>query len=281
MPWTDPGLNLAAEEYLLDESRAAEAGPVLLVYENSEAIVIGKNQNPWREIAPSVLRGGSPRFFRRISGGGTVWHGPGNLNFSFIMPRGGFCKEENLDFVRRAVARLGVNPDRTARGDLVAGGGKVSGNALCYRKDRALHHGTLLVCARLDRLKSCLPDAEGPRLRISTRAIASVSMPVANLADFAAGIACRSLAQALLDEARDVYASVSAPAGTEDFLPQARLREIAALRDTWQWRYGMTPAFCCQIGEKTFTVQDGIVVSAAPAGDDRVGLRFDPDLLCS
>ncbi|MDR3200578.1 MAG: hypothetical protein LBT68_03865 [Spirochaetales bacterium] len=277
LPWADAGRSLAAEEYLLD-NEAPSGGdiPVLLAYENSEALVIGKNQNPWKEIALAVLHSGSPRFFRRISGGGTVWHGPGNLNFSFIVPRGGFSKEENLDFVRRAVGRLGIPLERTARGDLEAGGKKVSGNALCYRKNRVLHHGTLLVRAALDRLKNAIAPsgAAGLRLGIETRAVASVPASVANLADFADGIDCASLTRALLEEARAVYESVTAPDDAAPFLPPAKLDALMRRHDAWEWLYGMTPAFICRVEGKTFTVKDGIVVAVDPPDDEQVGKRF-------
>jgi lipoate-protein ligase A len=278
----DPAWSLAAEEYLLDNPAAAGGLPVLILYENRGALVIGKNQNPWKEIAPPVLRGGSPEFYRRISGGGAVWHGPGNLNFAFIMPRGDFSKEENLDFVRRALARAGLRVHRTARGDLVCGGEKVSGNALAYHKNRVLHHGTLLVDADLRALRSCLPDgvrAGGGEFFIETRAVASVPMPVANLKDFSPGITALRIAEAFLEEARALYETVEVPENPETLLPPEKLRPLISRHETWEWKCGATPAFVCGTAGAELYVRDGLICAVRIAGaecpeDGRIGKRF-------
>jgi lipoate-protein ligase A len=269
LPRTDPGFNLAVEEYFLDGPDApAEGLWILLVYENSESVIIGKNQNPWKEIALPVLRRGKPRFFRRISGGGAVWHGQGNLNFSFITPRNEFSKEENLDFVRRALGRLGVSPERTDRGDLVIAGKKISGNALCYRKNRVLHHGTILVNAGLEALRSCLPPADNTAgsnpFRIETRGVPSFPMPVANLADFAPGATVSLTIKALFEEARGSRETVSSP-GAEALPSPAKLADIIKRHDSREWLYGAAPAFTCRLGGALLTVKNGCIAEIAPS----------------
>ena len=58
---TDPALNLALEEHLLETPPpGVGGGPLLLLYENSEAVIIGKNQNPWLEVPPAAPARGSP-----------------------------------------------------------------------------------------------------------------------------------------------------------------------------------------------------------------------------
>jgi lipoate-protein ligase A len=269
LPWNFPGRNLAVEEYILDEGGAVRGGSsVLLVYENSEALIIGKNQNPWREIALPVLQSGSPRFFRRVSGGGAVWHGPGNLNFSFIADRGSFSKGENLDFVRRALYRLGLPVEMTARGDFAAGGKKLSGNALCYRKSRALHHGTILVDAPPDRVVRCLTPDGPPGCAIETRAIASVPMPVTNLKELLPTVTSGLVIEALFDEARTGYEEAFAVEVTDGFFPSEKLRVLEDRHNSWEWLYGATPSFTCKLGDRVFSVRDGIVTAT--------GQRFSP-----
>ena len=76
-PSTDPYFNIAAEEYLLKETD----GDFTFIYVNDPSIIIGKHQNAYAEInLPYILEKGIP-VVRRISGGGTVWHDPGNVNF--------------------------------------------------------------------------------------------------------------------------------------------------------------------------------------------------------
>ncbi|MDR1317132.1 MAG: lipoate--protein ligase family protein [Spirochaetales bacterium] len=287
LPWTSAARNLAAEEYLLDG--ADTDASFLLVYENSESLIIGKNQNPWLELALPVLQSGEPPFFRRISGGGAVWQGPGNLNFSFITNRAGFSKEDNLDFVRRSLRRSGVCIERTARGDLTAGGKKVSGNALCFRRGRVLHHGTLLVDAPLEKLKNSLsvhtgegaePPVASPVV-IETRAVASVcGMPVANLKDFSASLTPALCVQALLEEALAVYENLRVPAEPGAMFPVEKLRVLENRHRDRDWLYGATPAFTCRSGETLLTVQNGIITAADPPSGGRFeGKYFTSDLI--
>ncbi|MDR1179037.1 MAG: lipoate--protein ligase family protein [Spirochaetales bacterium] len=285
LPWTSAARNLAAEEYLLDEADPEVS--FLLVYENSESLIIGKNQNPWMELALPVLQSGEPPFFRRISGGGAVWQGPGNLNFSFITNRAHFSKEDNLDFVRRALRRFGVCIEKTARGDLTAGGKKVSGNALCFRRGRVLHHGTLLVDAPLEKLKNSLsahtgagaeslgvPPFASPFI-IETRAVASVcGMPVANLKDFSASLTPDLCVQALLEEALAVYENLSVPTDPGALFPMEKLRALENRHRDRDWLYGATPAFTCRSGETLLTVQNGIITAADPPSGGRFEGKF-------
>jgi hypothetical protein len=80
-PSSDPHFNIATEEYLLKET----TGDFTFIYVNDPSIIIGKHQNAYAEVnLPYILDNDIP-LVRRISGGGTVWHDPGNVNFSFIL----------------------------------------------------------------------------------------------------------------------------------------------------------------------------------------------------
>ena len=63
----DPYFNLAFEEILLKESRE----DFLVIGINSESVIIGKHQTPFREIDPSFVFLNNIPVIRRISGGGT------------------------------------------------------------------------------------------------------------------------------------------------------------------------------------------------------------------
>ena len=167
--------NLAAEESLLD---AAPSEPVVLIYRNTPAVVIGKNQNPWRECSVSRLDALGVKLARRITGGGTVFHDAGNLNIACILPRAMYRRDEVLRLTINGLARLGIVAEIAGSTSLAVDGRKISGNAFCYRRDHVLHHGTLLWDADLEKLRAALvPDLPD----IETRAVASVPMPVANL----------------------------------------------------------------------------------------------------
>ena len=48
--------------------------PLLLLYRDEPCVVIGRNQNPWKEVNIRASRRTGIPFIRRHSGGGTVYH---------------------------------------------------------------------------------------------------------------------------------------------------------------------------------------------------------------
>lgn len=232
----EPLENLSFEECVLDS--AGVILPSLIFYENRDAVVIGKNQNPWLECDPDALEKRGIPLFRRISGGGTVFHCLGNLNIGFIVPRNGFDRAEQLEIVGDALRRFGLIPEITDRGDILCDGLKVSGNAMCYRRDRVLHHITLLYNADLGRLAESLTPADAS---IETKAIASHRMPVTNLRDIGVNVDHTSLRDSIVHSFNNVY-SVGEVRTVHETDPGC----LASRRErhvSWEWRFGRTPRF--------------------------------------
>ncbi|HCD68366.1 MAG TPA: lipoate--protein ligase, partial [Bacteroidetes bacterium] len=168
--------NLALEEYLVTQSN----DDILLFYINSPSVVIGKHQNPWKEVDLTLRNEKKHTIARRLSGGGTVYHDRGNINFSFI-------RNKNQDFVNfkehiipisAALEKLGIRNIISPRNDIFVNDHKVSGNAehVNSKLGRILHHGTLLYDSDLIRLNGSIRPQK--KYEIKTHAVNSVRSPV-------------------------------------------------------------------------------------------------------
>ena len=174
----DPWFNLAAEEYLLRQTDM----DVFMLWENAPCLVIGKHQNPVMEINASCLIDEKIPVIRRISGGGTVFHGPGNLNFSFITTSSD--QEDKINFqgftkpILDYLNSKGVQAEMTGISNLTVNGLKFSGNAAHVFKNRSIHHGTLLFEADLKAVDRCLRKVDSS---IQTKAVQSIRAQITNL----------------------------------------------------------------------------------------------------
>ena len=112
----DPWRNLALEELCLD--RAGRDGRILFLWQSSDAVIIGKNQNPWLECSLPDMEKDGVKLARRLSGGGAVFHDAGNLNFAFVVPRREYKDGTIFDIVIAALKRCGVEAVRMGKNSL-------------------------------------------------------------------------------------------------------------------------------------------------------------------
>lgn len=237
----NPFHNLALEELLFERGE-----PCLYLWQNAHTVVIGRNQNAWKECRAESLEAAGGKLARRTSGGGAVYHDTGNLNFTFLVPREAYDLPRQLGVILAAVRALGIEADFTGRNDIVAAGGaKFSGNAFRFSEDMALHHGTILVSADLAALSAYLRPSPA---KLAAKGIASVRSRVTNLAEFRPGLSIEAVAEA-------VSAAYRAEYGPYRLLPEADL-DAAALRDkearfaSWDWRMGASFPFDAELSAR-------------------------------
>lgn len=199
----NPFLNLAIENYLLRFSPPESV--VLFLYVNKPCVVIGRNQNPWLEVNLKLLSQRNQEaadaqpsrgiaLVRRRSGGGTVFHDEGNVNYSVISPPKNFTRDKHAEMVAKAIQRFNASARVNERHDIVIDSKspiaasehvvpkplKVSGSAYKFIRNRALHHGTLLLTSpNLGSISKYLSSPGRPFL--SAKGVESVRSPVANI----------------------------------------------------------------------------------------------------
>lgn len=222
----DPFLNLSIEHFLLQKTPIDST--ILFLYVNDPCVVIGRNQNPWLEanlrllakglapILPSTLTGKDKQrllqpvqLARRRSGGGTVFHDHGNLNYSVICPTPDFTRDKHVEMVVRAIRHDNPRARVNERHDIVLDQGcvlpsglqpdpanmhataystgsgehpplKVSGSAYKLTRNRSLHHGTcLLNSPNLAFISQCLRSPA--RAFMNARGVESVRSPISNV----------------------------------------------------------------------------------------------------
>ena len=173
--------NLAAEEYLFTH----RTDDILFLYVNEPCVVVGRNQDVVSEVNVDFCRTHKIPVFKRMSGGGTVYHDPGNMNYCFISNRmkGESPLKDNFqEPLVTVLAGLSVEVLIGKRNDLwLPGGHKVSGTASHVGKSRILQHGTLLYDSNLVNLEKCLTPKD---TFMNSRAIASVPSPVRNIRSY-------------------------------------------------------------------------------------------------
>jgi len=181
-PSTDVYYNLAAEAHFLHHTNEN----LFLFWQSESAVVCGKHQNLCAEINYAACQALGIKAARRVSGGGTVYHDLGNLNFAFIQDLGTTLdKAVNykrfLEPIRIALASLGIESTYSERDDLLYKGLKFSGNAqhIFQQQKRVLHHGTLLLNANIHNLGAALKTAGS----YQDKAVKSNRSAVTNLAD--------------------------------------------------------------------------------------------------
>lgn len=235
---TDPYFNLAAEEFLL---RNADDDFIML-WKSNPVVVCGKHQNIYAEMNYPYVTGNNIRIARRLTGGGTVFHDQGNINFTFIKNGKAGALVQFSQFIAPVIEFLnesGIAAVQGPKHDILVHGKKISGNAEHVYKNRVLHHGTLLYDANLDMLRKSIQRTQGMYIDKSVQSNRSSVMNISSLlpADISIEHFCNQLFSYLKDRS----------AGLDHQLNAKETASVQELADNkyskWEWIFGWSPDY--------------------------------------
>lgn len=266
---TNPYKNLALEEFLLWNVEKEEC--ILYLWQNRHTVVIGINQNPWKEAHVKELEQDQGFLVRRMSGGGAVFHDLGNLNFTFLVREEDYDVGRQLDVIIQAVAKFGIHAERSGRNDILTDGKKFSGNAFFNSRGCCYHHGTLLLEVDMSNLSRYLNVSQA---KLQSKGVESVRSRVINLKELAPGMTVKSLQDALIEAFGEVYGGVPRPFAAER-LDRAQIEAYAEKYASWEWRLGRKLPFTAEYGNRfawgdltlQFCVEGGIIQDAMAYSD--------------
>ncbi len=230
--------NLALEEYLLMNG----VNEYFVLWQSEPAVVVGKHQNTLAEINYRFIRGNGIQVARRLSGGGTVYHDQGNLNFTYISngePGKLVDFKRFIEPVTDYLGTLGLKAEQGPKNEILVRGKKISGNAEHVYKNRVLHHGTLLFHSDIHLLRECLRVQPG---RYKDKAVQSNRSSVINISEcLNDGMEMADFELAFLDY------MLSRSGGKLFELSKQEHSAISDLADSkyrsWDWIYGWSPDY--------------------------------------
>ena len=268
---TDPYFNLAAEEYFLKNYQE----DFFMLWRSQPSVVVGKHQNALAEINHEFVQENKIPVARRLSGGGTVFHDPGNVNFTFIRNVANISEVNFKVFtipVVAALKKLGVDAYTTGRNDLLIDGKKISGNAEHVHRNRVLHHGTLLFDSHLEALKGAL---KVDLSKFEDKAVQSNRSEVTNIANYLPNpISAEEFTRFIFTEISQNYPDFVVYAPTTADI--AAIQKLSVEKyQTWDWTFGYSPKYRFTNSLETpngairisLLVEKGLVSEVSVSGD--------------
>lgn len=229
---TNAAENLAIETFLTESVPAGTC--VFYLWQNRKTVVVGRNQNAWKECRVDALEADAGFLARRMSGGGAVFHDLGNLNFTFCVPAEDYDLDRQLGVVLSAVRSFGVPAEKSGRNDILVGEKKISGNAFLHRAGKSCHHGTLMVNVDTSQLARYL---NVPADKLAAKGVESVRSRIANLVEIVPELTIETLCEALFNAFKEAYGSVPEILTDADFA-SPRVAELTDKFASWDWRLG-------------------------------------------
>ncbi len=181
----NPRINLIIEEVILNAVNEGIANNTIRLWINERCLVAGRGNKGYGWYDEHLAAKLGINVYKRLTGGGVVYHDEGNLNWSFFIR----YKNKNIDIIDlfkepaeiiiNALKRLGIEAYFASPNRIEFKGYKISGMASYVKKNAILVHGTLLINSNLEELnKLCIPPPNSPPVTNLTYWIRELTIPM-------------------------------------------------------------------------------------------------------
>lgn len=265
---TNPYYNLALEEYLLKEKEYD--CNLFYVWRNEPSIVFGRNQNPYNEINMKETHLEKLHIARRSSGGGTVYHDLGNINFTYITNQVSTHLNNYYFFLEpiiKILQQLGLDVRFVEKTHLYIGDKKISGNAQTFHKNRMLHHGTILFNIDMETASKVLTKKH----LFKDKSVASLKAEIVNIKNKINYDTTEEELMSFILSKMPLYEDEELQLNDYDLL---RIRQIQREKyETFNWIYGQSHSF---IVENPFYIEvsEGVIKASKKYKQELESTRF-------
>ncbi|MCK5403291.1 lipoate--protein ligase family protein [Candidatus Bathyarchaeota archaeon] len=183
----DSCMNLAIDEAIPTVLGMGYTNSTVRFWRNVNTVVIGRSQDIVSEVNLAACNKYGTLVIRRFTGGGTVYHDLGNLNYSISLRKDHYLISDDLvrtvevlsKGVMLGLKNLGIKAEYRLSDGIFISGKKVSGSASSVKQSFFFNHGTLLINSNL----AILSEVLSPTLkRRKKRGVKSSHQIVTNLA---------------------------------------------------------------------------------------------------
>lgn len=187
-----------------------------------------------------------------------------------MCPGNVFSRQRAVNAIAHVFNRNGIPITANSRHDLLLDGKKVSGSAFRITRDRAYHHGTMLMASDLDRirglLKSTMP-VEGVTVSSVVSEVANIpGLDMTNFTSLMKGV----LGELTCNEDIDTFTM-------NESTGQSSTEDLGLLR-SWEWTFGKGPKFKVKlpiVGH--LTIEHGLIAESEDLA--LIGTKFDTNFI--
>lgn len=284
--------NLVLEKYLVDNFKEE----TFIIWNNNYGVYVGKNQNAMEELDMDFIKENNFEVFRRLSGGGTIFHDEFTVYYTFITKNERTVKDNFIywnNVIVDFLNSVGVKAELSGRNDVLVEGRKISGSAEHYKGDILVHHGSLLFNTDIPFLaKALTPNKK----KFISKAVNSVKARVDNIQNHTE-LNVDEFKSALVEYVMERFEGHLQPASEEE--NKATLELMDQKYTTYEWNYGKSPKYSHQKEDKypygivsiRLDVKEGLISDIEIKGDffsqmdmnsleeSLVGIKHDKDAI--